>query len=508
VALLFVIVATLSASGFMGVYAYRGLVKSLRDRATELGMATQLNVLVADARVVFSRVQSTSFTGGPEQQLSQQFREAIHAIRSALQAYEAELSSTGVIESQIGTGEVERRIASEIDAVLVGIDVDLANGSPQDLDAADGLAAQLDHLQQLTASLPRPLQERFQAFHDEVRGTYRMLIGVNWITTLMAGSMVLWLLRLVYVWILRPLGILIGGSRRVAGGDFAHRIELESGDEMAELAASMNDMTARFRGIRDDLDQQVRERTRQVVRSEQMASVGFLAAGVAHEINNPLASIAMCAESLEDRLGYAVLPDSEDPDLLRKYLGMIQAEAFRCKNITEKLLDFSRLGSGQRSPTDLRALVQSVVDLLGHIGKNANKTLQLQAGPPVVAIVNPQEIKQVVLNLIANSLDSVDAGGLVVISLEQSLDTVRIIVSDNGCGMTPDVLKHLFEPFFTRRRSGQGTGLGLSISFRIIDDHGGHLEASSTGPGQGSCLTVTLPAIVSQKEQSHRHQAA
>ncbi len=108
-------------------------------------------------------------------------------------------------------------------------------------------------------------------------------------------------MRLSYRWIFRPLRMLIAGSRRVAAGEFGYRIRLDTDDEMAELAKALNDMTARFQEIRDDLDRQVQERTKQVVRSEQLASVGFLAAGVAHEINNPLASIAMCAESLEGR---------------------------------------------------------------------------------------------------------------------------------------------------------------------------------------------------------------
>ena len=108
--------------------------------------------------------------------------------------------------------------------------------------------------------------------------------------------------RLFYRWIFRPLEVLIRGSRKVAGGDFNYHVRLQTHDEMSELAGAMNDMTLRFRTIRDDLDRQVQQRTKQVVRNEQLASVGFLAAGVAHEINNPLASIAMCAESLEGRV--------------------------------------------------------------------------------------------------------------------------------------------------------------------------------------------------------------
>ncbi len=142
--------------------------------------------------------------------------------------------------------------------------------------------------------------------------------------------------------------MLIKGSRIVAAGDFTYRIHLDSHDEMAELGAAMNDMTSRFCTIRDDLDHQVQVRTQQVVRSEQLASVGFLAAGVAHEINNPLASIALCAESLEGRLSEMCPDGSQHTEVVQRYLKMIQTEAFRCKEITEKLLDFSRLGPAKR----------------------------------------------------------------------------------------------------------------------------------------------------------------
>src|SRR5664279_3571883 len=132
--------------------------------------------------------------------------------------------------------------------------------------------------------------------------------------------MLILFVRLFYQWIFRPLKILIKGSRRVASGQFQYRIKLESNDEMSELAAAMNDMTARFQDIRDDLDRQVQDRTKQVVRSEQLASVGFLAAGVAHEINNPLASIALCAESLESRFAELTPADDDQYTVIKHYL--------------------------------------------------------------------------------------------------------------------------------------------------------------------------------------------
>jgi signal transduction histidine kinase len=111
----------------------------------------------------------------------------------------------------------------------------------------------------------------------------------------------------------------------------------------------------------------------------------------------------------------------------------------------------------------------------------------------VLVMVNPQEIKQVVLNLLVNALDSIEETGKVRVAAKRSGGEAVLTLSDDGCGMTDEVLEHLFEPFFTRRKAGQGTGLGLSIVHRIVTDHGGRIQASSAGPGAGSTFRVTLP---------------
>jgi len=237
-----------------------------------------------------------------------------------------------------------------------------------------------------------------------------------------------------------------------------------------------------------------------------------LAAGVAHEINNPLASIAICSESLDSRIREIFESAdeglSEDVELALNYLQMIQREAFRCKQITEKLLDFARMGDSQRHLTDLRELVAGVIEMVQHLGKYQGKNLELLDGLPVVIEVNAQEIKQVVLNLITNGLESIDSQGTVNVSVTDDGTSACIIVEDNGCGMNEEVLKHLFEPFFTRRKGGQGTGLGLSITYRIVEEHEGNIDAFSDGVGQGSRFVVSLPSHSSNKENSHRYQAA
>jgi len=248
-----------------------------------------------------------------------------------------------------------------------------------------------------------------------------------------------------------------------------------------------------------------------------LASVGFLAAGVAHEINNPLASVAWCAEALESRLeemtptGFSRVASEESEEnfsVMQNYLRKIQDEAFRCKGITERLLDYSRMGDVEKHPTDLRGLVQGVMEMVQHLGKYRNKKIELDAPRSVIVPVNSQEIKQVVLNLITNALDCLDSGGTVSIRLAVTHRRAELTFLDNGCGMSEETLEHLFEPFFTNRPDGQGTGLGLSITYRIVSEHGGTIQPFSDGPGHGSRFLVTLPLVDVSKKYEDQNQAA
>lgn len=311
--------------------------------------------------------------------------------------------------------------------------------------------------------------------------------------TLAGVVLSLTLLYYFKVWVFSPIRVLQAGVQRVHNGNFDHPIQLHSQDELEELANEFNAMTARLRDIYKDLARQVNERSRQLVRSERMVSVGFLAAGVAHEINNPLASIAFCAEAMERRLMELLERDpSGDTEAIVKYLKVIQQEAFRCKQITQKLLDFSRSGERRREPTDLSRLIQDVIDVTRVLPDHRSKTVHFTPNP-IIAAVSPPDVKSVVLNLIINGLESMDEMGTLAVSLATEGDQAVIRFQDSGCGMSPEVLENIFEPFFTRRRTGNGTGLGLSISHQIIDQHGGHIEATSDGPGKGSTFIVRIP---------------
>lgn len=356
--------------------------------------------------------------------------------------------------------------------------------------------------------------QAFTAYSDQLRGQARFWRNVACACAVATVILVVTFFCLFTSYIAKPFRTLIDGSRLVAGGEFDHRIDLGTEDELNELAQAMNRMTDRFQSTLkklnatcEGLDREVKERTRELIQNEQLASVGFLAAGVAHEINNPLATIAMSSEVLQSRLSdLAMLPveqrvfDAELQHELPKNLRRIEDEAYRCKGITEKLLDFSRLSEVQRAPTDIVDVVNEVVDMVGQLGEFRCKKLTTHARQAVVVEVNPQEIRQVILNLVTNALESVDADGAVDVYVNMHGGQVTVIVEDTGCGMDTETQQHLFEPFFTRRRDGTGTGLGLSISYRIVSKHGGSLYANSEGPGCGSKMVLTLPCVASDKK--------
>lgn len=518
--LLAISILTLFGSAYYGLYAYRGLVKGLSARATELPLADQLRDCLADLHEMLSQVEdhqrfdeiaSGALASTNTDQavwdadgiLRQKCRNQFDLFCQSLERYRTQLDANRMhTGDDIGDNSYERQTLSKIDELIARIrkrDLDDSSGWRLDNEhKVSQLRKDVETLRERTAELPSHLLERLRELASDVRNEYRWAICLAWATAILTTILLVSAVQLFRKWIARPLAMLVRGSRHVAAGQFDYRIKLDSDDEMKELADSMNAMTARFQEIRDDLDCQVRERTKQVVRSEQLASVGFLAAGVAHEINNPLASIVMSSESLlESRLPelWNHLGDSyqSEREVVQRYLEMIQREAFRCKQITEKLLDFSRMGDPERHNTDLCELVGGVIEMIRHLGKYQNKTVVLRQNGPVIAEVCPPEIKQVVLNLITNGLDSVDAGGTVTVSLSVVDSDAHFVFADNGCGMTDEVMKHLFEPFFTRRRGGQGTGLGLSISYRIVEEHHGQIIAQSDGPGKGSTFTVILP---------------
>jgi two-component system, NtrC family, sensor kinase len=514
------IMAALAYSGFAGAYSYKELARTIGVRAMDLKLSADLRESLGELRVSLLRTQELSvlFDAPPisRQSFRDEFLGKLTEVHKDLLRYREHLDKPTFSDVRFGDRSQERQTIAELEASLVRVRKNMTDQKWVFVDWTPELVShEFDGMYDKANKLQATMHDRMREFAREVKSDYRTWIYTEWTATIVAAVFLPVAIVLFYDWLFQPLGVLLSGSRRIAQqDDFDHRIQLKNVDEMSELAGALNDMTARFQEIRTDLDTQVQQRTREVVRGEQLASVGFLAAGVAHEINNPLASIAWCAESLDARLHDTLHGAQDSPpvlsasdlDVLRKYLQRIQEEAFRCKGITEKLLDFSRLGDVERQPTDLGELARGVIEMVRHLGKYRQKKIEFDCREYVAAPLNAQEMKQVLLNLITNALDSLDPGGTVWISLQKSGAWAELLVRDNGCGMSAEVLQHLFEPFFTRRRDGSGTGLGLSITYRIITEHGGTIEPASDGPGRGSRMRVLLPLVAKEKTHERKYE--
>jgi two-component system NtrC family sensor kinase len=311
--------------------------------------------------------------------------------------------------------------------------------------------------------------------------------------------------RLVYL----PLRDLESGAQRLAAGDLDHSIPVRSDDEFGRLAASFNTMTDALRTSRAELqewghtlEQKVDSRTQELrraqaetMRGEKLASVGLLASGVAHELNNPLTGILTFSHLLRRKMPDNS-EDAEDMDLVIR-------ETKRCAAIIKRLLDFAREKHPEKKFTDLNQVIEDTVRIVERpahlrdieIAVNLDRTL-----PPVW--IDADQIKQVVMNMLVNAQHAVEEKGTITISTRRASDPrtaasgqkpmVTISIVDTGCGIPENNLKRIFDPFFTSKDVGKGTGLGLSVSHGIVEAHGGFIDVQSKA-GEGSTFRVFLP---------------
>jgi signal transduction histidine kinase len=225
----------------------------------------------------------------------------------------------------------------------------------------------------------------------------------------------------------------------------------------------------------------------------RLADIGQLAAGVAHEINTPLASIALRAESLLRASQDVRLQQVESFRNFPRYLETILEETFRCKRIIGALLEFSARRPPETRATDVNKLVERAADLVGHQMQLKRVALSLQLQEPLDSInADAGQLRQVLLALLMNALDATPEGGHVTVATRGAEGGVELVVEDDGAGIPPEVRDKVFTPFFTTKPLGQGTGLGLPICHGIVSSHGGRIAIDSA-PGEGTRVIVTLP---------------
>ena len=281
--------------------------------------------------------------------------------------------------------------------------------------------------------------------------------------------------------IIKPILKLTDDLREVSRGNLSIRSTISHRDEIGFLSQAFNSMMDSLNQARKEL-----ERTHaHMVQTEKMAAMGKLAAGLAHEINNPLGGVLTCLETLRQNF--------HDDEVRTKYLDLIHSGLERIRRTVKQLLNFGKQRNFQLEPTDINALMNRTLEVTSHHLSSNNISLHRDLDEGLSKImVDPHQLLQVFVNLILNAIAAMPEGGDLWIKTGQENGRVRVAIRDNGCGIPGENLDRIFDPFFSTKEPGQGTGLGLSVSYGIIHDHGGKIEVESE-KGMGSEFTILLP---------------
>jgi two-component system, NtrC family, sensor kinase len=301
------------------------------------------------------------------------------------------------------------------------------------------------------------------------------------------------------VFVGRPMRLLVEQARRIGAGNLTQRLALAQRDEIGILAAEMNGMCEGIVLANETAKEQTRARIaaiEQLRHADRLTTVGSLASGIAHELGTPLNVVKGYAQLIQEDVSAA--------EPVRQNAALIEAQSGRMAQIIRQLLDFARRSSEERKVHDLADVLERTFRLLAPLARkrNVDPTLQLP-GTPALALVDPDEIGQVVTNLVMNAIDAMSEGGPLRVTMDscepqnrpqgrKSGHYVRIRVEDHGSGMVAAVRDRVFEPFFTTKKVGEGTGLGLSVAYGIVQEHGGWITVDSQ-PKVGTTFSVYLP---------------
>jgi signal transduction histidine kinase len=334
---------------------------------------------------------------------------------------------------------------------------------------------------------------------ERSRKLFVAYFAIDFILLLGLGSFIL--SRIV----IKPISRLLAATEKITGGQYGQQVRVSGSAELARLADSFNDMSTNLLQKEQEVNRHVaalekantelRQAREEAIRTEKMASIGLLAAGMAHEIGTPLASI----------MGYAELAAGEqlDNNTIQDYARRISDDCARIDRIVRGLLDYSRLRVTTVEPCDISRLVVATVEMLSQQGALKDISLATDCDEKISEVcVDPHQLQQVLINLILNSRDAMPAGGKLAVRVKpdtsrmlpgQETSCLRIDVQDIGSGIPEEHLMRIFDPFFTTKPPGKGTGLGLAISARIIEGFGGKIEVQSR-TGEGTCFSLWLPS--------------
>lgn len=275
---------------------------------------------------------------------------------------------------------------------------------------------------------------------------------------------------------------------------------IAAGARMVEYERRLTEINRRLKEQNDALEKYARileslaeERARQLIHAERLSAIGEMSAGIAHEINNYLTPVMGYAEMLGSRLKSPFAPNPESGGRMTQYLDEISLGAKKIKSLVERIRLHSRKGESARAPSDLNEILLHSMELCNNSLKRCKVERELGDGLPPV-LCDPQEIEQVFVNIVKNAADAMKDSPVSFLKVSTALEQGRVVarIKDSGAGIKPEHLEHIWESFFTTKGPESGTGLGLSVSKRIIESHGGLLEASNH-PDGGAVFTIVLP---------------
>ena len=347
------------------------------------------------------------------------------------------------------------------------------------------LASMVRHVRTELGYVSREIR-RFRSQVDRAAGRSesRALLVIS-VATGIALIIALMVMALV-AYTLRPLRRLREGVRRVAAGDFAE-VEVNTGDELGELATEFNRMSASLA----ERDRLLTKQHYKLLRSERLATVGKMSSHIAHEIRNPLSSIGLNTELLEEELSAASEAGNDSQSESKALIAAIRTEVDRLAGVTEQYLRFARLPKPEMESTDVNSLVTDLTSFMDQefSAQDIGVRIQLAETLPDVRMDRDQ-MRQAILNLLRNAMEATEADGTVGIETGLQDNMVFIQISDDGPGIDAENIEKIFDPFFTTKPSG--TGLGLPLVHHVIRDHGGDIQVESTPPN-GAQFTLLLP---------------
>ncbi len=361
-----------------------------------------------------------------------------------------------------------------------------------------------------------------QYMYQEIADMRTVVVMLTLVVVVVGISLTIFLVNIF----IRPVKKLVQATERVANGDLTHMVDVIAKDEIGILATSFNQMTSSLKESREKIEEynrtlenKVKERTAelektnrelaaalkslketqsQLIQVEKMAAVGQLAAGVAHELNNPLGGILGYSQFALEKIDQKPISqfNEEDTKSFLQYLKDIEQQTKKCRTIIQSLLKFSRASRHEEfEPTNINQVLKETFIFTQHqIVKNkVNLVRELaESLPPVEG--HPSQLQQVFTNLILNAVQAMPEGGTLTVRsrMQEESKTLEISFTDTGIGILEENLDKVFEPFFTTKKVGEGTGLGLSVSYGLVKEHGGEIQVESQKK-QGTTFTVILP---------------